>query len=55
MQVEHPSSAIVTFSYNADGLWVKKDDGTVVTVFVYDGNNLLQEQDDLGADEAEFT
>lgn len=55
VQVEHPSADITTYAYNADGLRVMQDDGVAETHFVYDGNNLLQETDDVGTTEAEFT
>jgi YD repeat-containing protein len=54
-QVEHPSGAITTYAFNGDGLRYSKDDGVDVTVSVYDGNNVLQEYDDIGVQECQYT
>lgn len=43
-----------TSCYNGDGLKVFEDDGVEQTLYVYDGNNLLQEQSVYGT-VAEFT
>jgi RHS repeat-associated protein len=42
-------------AYNGDGHRVWKDDGTDAKRFLYDGNTLLREVDDLGLLEAEYT
>ena len=55
VQVEHPSGDVTTYAYNGDGLRVMQDDGVAETRFVYDGNNVLLETDDIGTVEAEFT
>ncbi len=55
MQVEHPDFTITTYVYDADGHRVEKDDGVDVVRFVYDGNNVVQERDDLGIVDAAFT
>jgi RHS repeat-associated protein len=51
----HPGGDITTYTYNADGLRISQDDGVNVTMYVYDGNNMLLECDDVGVTEAEFT
>ena len=53
--VEHPDSTETTYRYNGDGLRVFQDHDGTVTLFLYDGNNLLQETDDTGLVEAAFT
>ena len=53
--VEHPDFTVTSYAYNADGLKIEKDDGVQITRFLYDGNNLLRELDDLGTVEAGFT
>jgi len=55
VQVDHPGGDVIAYNYSADGLKVVKDDGVSETHFVYDGNNLLQETDDVGTLEAEYT
>jgi putative transposase len=55
IQVEHPSGDMVTLMYDPDGHRVAEDDGVAVKEFVYDGNTLLQERDDVGAVEADYT
>jgi len=55
VQVEHPDFTMTTYVYDADGHRIEKDDGVDVTRFVYDGNNVVQERDDVGTVEAEFT
>lgn len=55
VQVEHPDSTITEYRYNGDGLKVFEDHDGTVTLFIYDGNNRLQETDDMGLVEAEFT
>ena len=39
----------------ADGLRVLQDDGVAETHYVYDGNNVVLELDDVGTVEADFT
>lgn len=41
--------------YDPDGHRVAQDDGVAAQQFVYDGNNLLQERDDMGTVEADYT
>ena len=53
IQVEHPSGDLTTYAYNGDGLRVLQDDGVAETRFVYDGNNLVLELDDVGVVNAE--
>ncbi|MFO1000469.1 MAG: RHS repeat-associated core domain-containing protein [Planctomycetaceae bacterium] len=53
--VEHPDSTETVYRYNGDGLRVFQDHDGTVTLFLYDGNNLLQETDDTGLVEAAFT
>ena len=53
IQVEHPSGDVTTYAYNGDGLRVLQDDGVAETRFVYDGNNLVLELDDVGVVQAE--
>ena len=48
IEVEYTDSSITEYRYNGDGVWVSQDDGVVETLFVYDGNNLVQETDDTG-------
>lgn len=55
VQVEHPAGEIVTSVYDPDGHRVAQDDGVATQQFVYDGNNLLQERDDVGTVEADYT
>jgi len=55
IEVEHPDSTITEYRYNPDGLRVSQDHDGIVTLYVYDGNNLLQETDDVGLAEAEYT
>ncbi|WLD13371.1 RHS repeat-associated core domain-containing protein [Planctellipticum variicoloris] len=55
VQVEHPTGEIVTSVYDPDGHRVAQDDGVAAQQFVYDGNNLLQERDDVGTVEADYT
>jgi len=55
VQVEHPDFTMTTYVYDADGHRIEKDDGVDVIRFVYDGNNVVQERDDVGTVEAEFT
>ena len=55
-QVEHPDSGTVEYAYNGDGLLVEQTvDGSDTTRYVYDGNNRLQETDDIGVTEVDFT
>ena len=49
----HPSGDVTTYAYNGDGLRVLQDDGVAETRFVYDGNNLVLELDDVGVVKAE--
>jgi|GEM_PF-1303469 len=53
--VEHPDSTETAYRYNGDGLRVAEDHDGTVTLFLYDGNNRLQETDETGLVEAEFT
>jgi len=53
--MEHPDATETYYRYNGDGLKVAEDHDDTVTLFVYDGNNRLQETDDVGLVEAEFT
>ena len=55
VQVEHPSGDVTTYAYNGDGLRVLQDDGVAETRFVYDGNNLVLELDDVGVVKADVT
>ena len=55
VQVEHPSGDVTTYAYNGDGLRVLQDDGVAETRFVYDGNNLVLELDDVGTVQADVT
>jgi RHS repeat-associated protein len=55
VEVHHPSGDITTYAYNGDGLRVVVDDGTTETRFVYDGNNVVLELDDVGSVDADFT
>ena len=55
MQVEHPSGDVTTYAYNGDGMRVLQDDGVVETGFVYDGNNVVLELDDVGVVKADVT
>ncbi|MBL4885961.1 MAG: hypothetical protein JKY95_19510 [Planctomycetaceae bacterium] len=53
--MEHPDFTITSYVYDASGHRIEKDDGVDVIRFLYDGNNVVQEWDDLGSVEAEFT
>ncbi len=56
VKVEHPDSSVVEYEYDGDGLRVVKTiDAVDVTKYVFDGNNVLQETDDTGTTEADFT
>jgi YD repeat-containing protein len=55
IQVEHPSGDVTTYAYNGDGLRVLQDDGVAETRFVYDGNNVVLELDDVGVVKADVT
>ena len=55
IQVEHPSGDVTTYAYNGEGLRVLQDDGVAETRFVYDGNNLVLELDDVGTVKADVT
>ena len=55
IQVEHPSGDVTTYAYNGDGLRVLQDDCVAETRFVYDGNNLVLELDDVGVVKADVT
>ena len=53
--MEHPSGDVTTYAYNGDGLRVLQDDGVAETRFVYDGNNVVLELDDVGVINADNT
>ena len=56
VKVEHDDGTEVEYAYNGDGLRVEKVvDGVDTTKFIYDGNNVLQETDDVGVTIADFT
>ncbi len=58
--VELPSDERITYTYapvtlKADELRVQRETEAGTTVFLWDGENILREYDDLGATEAEYT